>query len=352
LLRRALATLDPGYFAVVMATGIISIGAGLVGDAGLSQVLLGVTIAAFVILSLAYLARLVWFRSWVWQNLTNPATAVAFFTVTAGCDVLGTRLVTAGHVDVAFGLGVAAATIWFVLTYWLPWSIVSRGRHPALADMNGAWLVWVVSTQSLAIVAAAISPQAPDAWLRDHLPIIALCLWGLGVMLYMILIVVVFLRLLIVDMPATEMVPAYWIAMGATAISVRAASGILELHIPAVTPLIDDVRPFLLGSSVVLWAFGTWWIPLLVLFGIWRYLIRGYPRSYEPRLWNVVFPLGMYTVACWSLGHVAAGLTFMTSIARVWFWVGLAAWVVVTGLMVVALLRTVHDRLAPVKAEA
>jgi tellurite resistance protein TehA-like permease len=344
LLPRWLATLDPGYFALVMATGIVSIGAGLVGYPGLSRIILGVTIAAFVILVVAYTARLVWFGSRVERDLRNPTMAVAYFTSAAGCDVLATRLVTAGRLNLALGLGAAAAGVWLALTYWLPWSIVASARHPALADMNGSWLVWVVATQSLVIIAAALAPQAPATWLRDYLPVVAICLWGVGVMLYLILIAIVFLRLLLVEFSPAEMVPAYWIAMGATAISVRAAAGILVLHIPATADLIAGVRPFLLGVSIVLWAFGTWWIPLLVLFGIWRYLIRHYPRTYEPRLWNVVFPLGMYTVASWSLGHAAAGLAFMTSIARVWFWVGFAAWIIVLALMVVALLQAVGDR--------
>ncbi len=88
--------------------------------------------------------------------------------------------------------------------------------------------------------------------------------------------------------------------------------------------------------SVVLWSFGTWWIPLLVLFGLWRHVLRRFPLSYEPRLWSMVFPLGMYAVASVSLGR-AAHLGFMVSVARVWVWVGFAAWVAVLGSMVVAL---------------
>jgi len=93
-------------------------------------------------------------------------------------------------------------------------------------------------------------------------------------------------------------------------------------------------------------AFGTWWIPLLILFGIWRYVVRDYSRSYEPRLWSVVFPLGMYTVAFDTLGR-AAGLGFMVSMARVWVWVGVAAWVVVFGLMLTALPRSLVHRHHP-----
>jgi tellurite resistance protein TehA-like permease len=342
LVRRAVATLDPGYFALVMATGIISIGAGLVGYSTLSQIILVLTSVAFVVLVVAYTARLVWFRRRVGRDLRTPTMSVAYFTSAAGCDVLATRLVTAGHVNVALGLGVAAAAVWLALTYWLPWSIVASTRHPVLADMNGSWLIWVVATQSLAIIAAAVAPHAPSTWLRDYLPVVAICFWAVGVMLYLILIAIVFLRLLLVEFSPAQMVPAYWIAMGATAITVRAAAGILVLHLPATASLVSELRPFLLGVSVVLWAFGTWWIPLLILFGVWRYLIRHYSRAYEPRLWNVVFPLGMYTVASWSLGHAAAGLDFMTSMARVWFWVGFAAWIIVVALMALALWRAVR----------
>jgi tellurite resistance protein TehA-like permease len=343
-LRRALATLDPGYFAWVMASGIVSVGTDLLGYPLLSRIILGVTIGAFVLLVLAYTARVVWFRSWVRQSLGDPTTAMAYFTIVAGTDVLAIRLAMAGHPLVALGLGAAGAFVWVVLTYGLPWSIVAAAHRPVLGELNGTWLVWVVATQSLSIVAAVITPHAPSSWLQADLPAIAACLWGVGVMLYLIFIVIIFLRLLLIEVTPAEMGPAYWIAMGATAISIRAAAGILALRGPQASVLVADLRPFLIGLSVVLWAFGTWWIPLLVLFGIWRYVVRGYSRAYEPRLWNVVFPLGMYTVASYTLGQ-AAGLGFMVSVARVWVWVGVGAWAVVLGLMVVALVKAlVHPR--------
>jgi len=346
LVRRAIATLDPGYFAWVMATGIVSVGTELLGDHLLSKVLLGVTVAAFVGLTLTYVARLVFFAAFVRQSAADPTTAMAYFTVVAGTDVLAVRLVMAAHPLVAFALGTAAAALWLVLTYALPWSIVATARRPVLGQINGTWLVWVVATQSLSIVAAAVAPSAPATWLRADLPAIAVCLWGLGVMLYLVLIVIIFLRLLVIEVTPAEMGPAYWIAMGATAISVRAAAGILALHDPRAAVLVAAMRPFVVGLSVVLWAFGTWWIPLLVLFGIWRYVLRRYPRTYEPRLWNVVFPLGMYTVASFSLGQIA-GLGFMAAVARVWVWVGVAAWVAVLCVMGGALIRALFERTRP-----
>ncbi len=346
LVRRAIATLDPGYFAWVMATGIVSVGTDLLGDHLLSKVVLGVTVAAFVGLVLAYAARLVFFAPFVRQSAADPTTAMAYFTVVAGTDVLAVRLVMASHPLVAFALGTAGAALWLGLTYALPWSIVAAARRPVLGEINGTWLVWVVSTQSLSIVAAAVAPSAPATWLRADLPAVAVCLWGLGVMLYLVLIVIIFLRLLVIEVTPAEMGPAYWIAMGATAISVRAAAGILALHDPQATVLVAAMRPFVVGLSVVLWSFGTWWIPLLVLLGIWRYVLRRYPRTYEPRLWNVVFPLGMYTVASFSLGHLP-GLGFMASVARIWVWVGVAAWVAVLCSMGGALAQALFEHRRP-----
>ncbi|MDA8357836.1 MAG: tellurite resistance/C4-dicarboxylate transporter family protein [Actinomycetota bacterium] len=348
LLPRAIATLDPGYFAFVMATGIVSIGTHLLGYDLLSEVILGFAAAGFVVLLAAYLARFVFFQPFVRLSAADPTVAMAYFTVVAGTDVLATRFVLAGHPLVGFGLGCGAGVIWVVLTYGLPGSIVAAAHRPVLREINGTWLVWVVSTQSLSIIATAVAPHAPATWLQGALPGVAVSLWGLGVMLYLVLIVIIFLRLLVVEVTPAEMGPAYWIAMGATAISVRAAAGILALHDPGAQLLVTALRPFVIGLSVVLWAFGTWWIPLLVLFGIWRYVLRRYPRSYEPRLWNMVFPLGMYTVASFSLGQTP-GLGFMVAVARVWVWVGVAAWVAVMLLMVEALARSWRNRSASVR---
>jgi tellurite resistance protein TehA-like permease len=343
LLARALATLYPGYFAWVMASGIVSVGAHLLGYGLLSAVVLGVTIAAFVILVLAYVARALLFSAFFRQSLRAPGTLVAYFTVCAGADVLGTRLALAGHPLVTAGLGAFAVVVWLLLTYGLPFSIVAAGQRPGLGDLNGTWLIWVVATQSLSTVASSLAGAARPGPLQDQLPVVAITLWGAGVVLYLVLIVVVFLRLLIVEITPAEMVPAYWVAMGATAISTLAAADILGLHKPGAAAVVASLRPFLLGTSVVLWAFGTWWIPLLVLFGIWRYVVRGYSKAYEPALWSLVFPLGMYTVASFSLGR-AGHYGFMTAIARVWVWVGVAAWAAVTVLMLAALAGALSRR--------
>jgi tellurite resistance protein TehA-like permease len=281
--------------------------------------------------------------------LVDPSVALAYFTFVAGADVLGTRLIMAGHPVVSAGLGVAAGAAWVVLNYGLPWSVVARAHRPVLRDFNGTWFIWVVGTQSLSIVAAGLVTHVGAASSKRYLAEAATCLWGVGVVLYLVLVVIIVLRLMVVEVTPREMGPAYWIAMGATAISVRAAAGLLALPPGTGGFPLGEMRPFVLGSSVVLWSFGSWWVPLLGLFGLWRHVLRHFPLTYEPRLWSMVFPLGMYTVASYTLGQ-AGHFVFMVTIAKVWVWVGVVAWAGVLALMVVSLLqalsrsRAAHER--------
>jgi tellurite resistance protein TehA-like permease len=338
-----LATLDPGYFALVMATGIVSIGCRLLGYPPLAEVLLVATVAGFVILLAAYVARAVRFPRRFLASLRAPSAAVAYFTVVAGSNVLAIALLAHGLWLVSLILGLLALLVWLVLTYGLFSSIVLAGNRPLLREITGVWLVWVVGTQSIAVLATALAPQLPWAMGRDMLGVASVLFWSVGIVLYLILVVIIFLRLFLIETTPAEMGPAYWILMGATAISVRAAAGILMLTGSAPTPLLSEMHAFVAGAAVVLWAFGSWFIPALVLFGLWRYFVRRYPWSYEPKLWSVVFPLGMYAVASVTLGR-AIDFEFMRQLAAVWVWFGVAAWTAVTALLLVSLSRSLRTR--------
>ena len=333
-----LATLDPGWFALVMATGIVSVGCRLLEHALIAEVLLVASAAGFVVLLVADVARAVRFPRRTLASLRAPSSAVTWFTVVAAADVLGEGLLAHDLWPVSLGLWCFALLVWIVLTYGLLCSIVLAGNRPELRGMTGVWLIWVVGTQSIAVLATGLSPALPWPGAAGVLDVVAVAFWSIGVVLYLILVVIIFLRLFLVETVPAEMGPAYWILMGATAISVAAAAGILALSAAAPVPLIEDVHDFVAGAAVVLWSFGSWFIPALVLFGLWRHLVRRHSMAFEPGLWSVVFPLGMYAVASVTLGRVL-DLAFLRDLAAWWVWLGVAAWLVVLVLMVVAAVR-------------
>ena len=330
-LESGVRSLNPGYLALVMATGIVSKAMDLEGATGLSAVLLVIGIVAYVLLAAAYLWRLVRYRPEFLADMRDPHRAFAFFTVTAASDVLAARLAGDGHTAAAVVLLVIGIAAWLVLSYSLPLLLVGRpSAQPALAGANGTWFVWVVGTQSIAVAVTSLHPPVSQA-----LAALAICCWAIGVVLYLLIAALVAADLLTYPVRPAEVGPPYWVFMGATAISVLAGAQIL--HLPA-DPLSTAVHGVVSGLSVVLWAFGTWLIPFLLVVGAWRHMLRRVPLSYELGWWSIVFPVGMYGVASRQLGAVLH-VSWLVTLGRYEGWVGLAVWAVVAVAMGASLWR-------------
>lgn len=110
--HRAVEGLTPGYFALVMATGILSVGMHLEGFGALSSVLLSLCGAAFVVLVILTGWRLVSYAGAVVEDFTDPRRGLGFFTFVAGTNVLGIRLGLAGfHTAIAVLLVVAGTAL-------------------------------------------------------------------------------------------------------------------------------------------------------------------------------------------------------------------------------------------------
>jgi tellurite resistance protein TehA-like permease len=199
--------------------------------------------------------------------------------------------------------------------------------------LNGAWLLIVVATESLAVL-SALWAQA-----SDRLPVLvftSLALYLLGSMLYVLLAALIFFRWIFRPMHAAEMGAPWWINMGAVAIATLAGAQLMTLR-----PLAPDLAPllqFVATFTVLLWATSTFWIPLLVILFIWKEMQRG-PHGYDPGLWSAVFPLGMYAVATHDYAQVAR-LPFLEPLALVLFWIALFAWALTFIGMGVTVLRS------------
>jgi tellurite resistance protein TehA-like permease len=111
--------------------------------------------------------------------------------------------------------------------------------------------------------------------------------------------------------------------MGAMAISTLAGTTLIESS--PHSQFLAGVLPFLKGFTIFYWATATWWIPMLLVLGFWRYVYKRSKLAYHPLCWGAVFPLGMYATSTNRLSH-AFNLPFLLSIQRVFVYLGLAAW--------------------------
>ena len=67
---------------------------------------------------------------------------------------------------------------------------------------------------------------------------------------------------------------------------------------------IEAIKPFMEGMVLFLWGWGTAWIPILCLMELWKVAYFKVPFHYQPSLWAMVFPMGMYTAATDLLSRV------------------------------------------------
>ncbi|WP_324608102.1 DUF488 family protein [Streptomyces sp. 142MFCol3.1] len=329
-LSTAVANLNAGALAFVMGTGIVSTALYVIGAGTASALLLWVALAGFVVLVPAYGWRLLRHRERFVADLLGPR-GFAFLTLAISANVLAGRLAPDGHTAVA-GAFLAFGTLgWLVLDYGIPFALITTlKRSPSLDHVNGTWFLWAVGSESVAVAAASLAQVTPG----HVLPVLAVVCWAVGLVQYLLTAAIVLARLLARPVQPEGLMTSVWIFMGAAAIAVLA--GVRLISLPSGDTLL--ARPVILGSSVVLWSFSSWLIPLLLALGVWRHALRRIPLRYGLDWWNLVFPIGMYAVTTHELGR-ATGTSWMTTIGRWEVWVAAAVWAVAFAAMVAAALR-------------
>lgn len=324
-IKRWARSLDPDYFALVMATGIVSAGLNEHGMTLAALVLFWLNCVVYAWLLLLSVLRFSFYRAEMLANLVRPGRGSAFLTLIAGTCVLATQcLLVAYHPWAARALATWGAICWAVLLYGFLFAAIVRRIKGSFAEtIDGGWLVVVVATQSLAIVAALL---ASDGALqpREHWLFAAICLYLVGCAWYLILITLISYRLVLLQVPPASFTPPYWINMGALAISTLAGSLIIR-NAPSLGPL-HELLPFVKGFTLFYWAMATWWIPLLALLEWWRHGWNHVPPTYEVANWSIVFPLGMYAVSTASVAHVI-GLDYLALVDDVMVYVAAIAWI-------------------------
>src|SRR5215475_10280369 len=328
---RAAADLFPGYFALVMATGIISIACFLLEMRTIAVALLVIDVVAYVLLWVLLLWRLLFFFPRVKADINDHVRGPGFFTVVAGTCVLGSALmIVVDRYGPAMWLWFAGISLWIVIMYTFLTAVTVRENKPSIeAGLNGGWLLAVVATQSISVLGTLLAARLVDY--REAILFFTLCMFLLGCMLYIPLITLIFYRFTFVNVTMASLTPPYWINMGAVAITTLAGARLI-IAAPG-WPLLNEMVPFLKGFTLFFWAAATWWIPLLLALGFWRHVYKRFPLKYDPQYWGMVFPFGMYTVCTFQLSN-AIGFPPLLLIPRYFIYLALAGWIAASfGLM-------------------
>jgi tellurite resistance protein TehA-like permease len=297
VLPRILDSVPPAAGAEVMGTAIISIALSLDGENTLSEVMLAIAAVIWVALAMLVAMRAVRDPAAVRANARTPAA----LTAPVATAVLGTRLTMLG-----WGwAGTATLVIASVLLAALLRPVLAGWKSPAV----GVSLLLPVSVEALAVLGASLATLERTRWLL----IAALAAFGVGLVLYVVVIC---------WFDTHELAGGHgdhWIAGGAMGLCALAAAKIT---------LASNALGVLAGTALQDLALGLWLLSVPWLVVLVSAEVRWPRLRYDLRRWSTVFPIGMYAASGFAVGDVAhAGA--ITSFARVWVWVAVAAWAIV-----------------------
>jgi len=319
-----LAGLSPAYFGLVMATGIVSLAGFMLGADALAYGLFYLNIAQYLVLAVLYGVRAVRYPARFFGDMAEHLVGPGYFTAVAATGILASQfLLLAGAARISLVLWGVAVLLWLGLTYAIFTAFTIRAEKPTLdRGINGGWLLAVVATQALSVSSALLAARLGPPY-QLELNLMALSAWLWGGMLYIWMISLIFYRYAFFRFSPGDLAPPYWINMGAMAISTLAGACLI-LNAPD-APFLASLLPFLKGFTVLYWATGTWWIPMLLLLGVWRHLYKRFPLEYDPLYWGMVFPLGMYAAATLQMNEAMA-FDFLAWLPPVFFFFAVLAW--------------------------
>ena len=312
--------LPADVFAIVMATGIVSVAADDHHYRLIDSVLAVIASAVFVVLAVGLGLKIVARRDVLIAESRDPDTALRMFTFVAAACVLG--VVWRADRVALWILAVLAAIGWLVL---MPLAIrdVRSRPHAELRDhARGAWLLVSVATSGLATTAADFG----IAGRRSAMVWLAVLLWVLAVVLYVAVTWLIARRALSAPLRPDAVTPDSWILMGAMAIVtlagdhiLRAARAFAPLH-----PLAIVAAPVTFAA----WVVASLWIPFLLYAAIWRIDQHSGSLRFAGAWWSAVFPLGMYASATAATG-TDLGIPSLEMVSLVMFWIALVVWLIV-----------------------
>ncbi len=333
----ALSGLNPAWFSLIMATGIVGIAAYLQDIPYAPAFLMWANILFYALLWLVYLTRLVAFPRAFFGSFRQHMSAMGYFTIVAGTGVLGSQILQVGkYQTVAQILWIATLLFWFLLVYAIPVTLVAQEGKPQFQQgIQGNWLLWTVGTASVSVLGTQLAPSFGSA--INQLVFWSFLIWLLSVVFYLWVIVMIVQRLFFYDLTVGELYPTYWIDMGAVAIATLAGATLLRAQVQP--PLIERLEPFIMGLTLLLWITATWWIPWLFVMFVWRHAILRQPAWFMPGWWGMVFPLGMYSTATAAVARALDLPLIFDDIASVFVWISLAAWIATFVNMLITLWR-------------
>lgn len=343
-LETSLRELNPAYFGLIMSTGIVSIAFHELGIMTISWPFAAFNIVCYALLVGLFGCKVVLFPKQVVADLQDRERHWGTLTFIVGTNTVGIQFILFFEaIGIATILWLTAVLVTPLLLYYLFVTEFIGAQKSAVSErVDGAFLLVIVCMQSLAVLGGLLSAELP-AYGSD-IVLLSMGYFGSGYVLYFVIVTVVTYRLLQGSVRPSDWTGPYWITMGAAAITTLAGTT-LGPRLESVT-VWEPYAPVIVGVTFLAWAIASWWIPLLLVMDVWKFVtggIDGRPpvwvivapwsrlafgrrlHVYDPAAWGRVFPIGMYTACTLNLAGIQT-FSALQIVPEIWGWFALLIW--------------------------
>ena len=320
----------PGWFGAVMGTAIVAVTAylnpGHVSRLASTSRVVGqtmaiVAIALAIVLLIPYIARMILHPHAAWADLRNPAVGALYGTLPGGILVIAATYAAIGPswYSVSSVRDVVAILDWvgiplaFLTSVIFAYLLFERSEIVP-ESVNGGWFIPPVVNIIVPLVLAPLVPGVSATSART-LMLMAYGFWGMGFVLYVLVLSMLYQRLTLHPLPHAGLAPSLWIGLGPVGVGALALlkmSAVGAVLFGSVAPSVGLVSEI---AATMLWGFGAWWLIAAALLLV--HYLRSGPLPYGIGWWGFTFPLGAFTAAtltlasAWQLGSlqwIGAGL--------------------------------------------
>lgn len=273
-------------FGIILGTGGVALASQSFVPL-LMEILAYVVAVLFIVFTAFFVLKVVKYPGTVKAELRNPVPGnfYALQPISAIIVSILFRQVLPSSLDI--GLLAYGSFLILSLAVYLPYHFFAN-MNIEFAQLHGGWFITPVAT-ILVTDAALLYP------VNEFNLAIASVYFGIGVILFFLVLSVLFFRLLSHSLPPSELAPTNFIILAPIGILI---ADLLQLSNAASILFGPSLKSLVILSGLALWGFGVWSILVNVLL-LFKYAKSGF--LFHMGWWSFVFPMAAFTLGTVSL---------------------------------------------------
>ncbi|KKK21621.1 C4-dicarboxylate transporter/malic acid transport protein [Aspergillus rambellii] len=314
--RRVVRNFTPSWFAVTMGTGIVSVLLNTLPYNGIwlywiSVVIFALNVLLFFLALLVSILRYTLYPEIFKAMISHPVQSMFLGTFPMGfativnmfCNVCVPAWGEWAR-TLAWAMWIADAVVSVVIALSLPFLLMARKTETQLSSMTAVWLLPIVSCVVAASSGAVVAEVLPNPQHALWTIIVSYVLWGIGVPLAFMVMVIYLQRLTLHKLPPKAVIVSVFLPLGPLG---QGGYGAMKLGkaaqtiFPQTNTLEASSGPtfYTLGFlvSLILWSFGLVW-----LFFASASIARCKTFPFNIGWWGFTFPLGVYALSTCQMG--------------------------------------------------